>query len=153
VKRSGGGAAFAYADTRDGRRVLVLRPAPRLEARPFDVALLLPTQLPRRAPTPRTCGPHALLVRLLLDALADAGCLGRSPRWRRRAGTAVRMNARAWLAGELEDQVALPVATVCDALGLDAAALAAAVRARVWPESATLSAGPFEWPLASTLDP
>jgi hypothetical protein len=106
----------------------VLRPAPRPEARPFDVALLLPTQVPRRAPTPRTFGPHALLVRLLLDALADAGCLGRSPRWRRRAGIAPRTLARAWLAGELEDQVPLPVATVCDALGLDADALAAAVR-------------------------
>jgi hypothetical protein len=133
VRRSGGGAAFAYAE-RDGQRVLVLRPAPRcLTARPFDVAQLLPTQLPRRAPTPRTFGPHALLVRLLLDALADAGCLGRSPRWRRRAGTAVRTLARAWLTGALEDQVPLPVATVCDALGIDASVLAAIVRARVAP--------------------
>ena len=41
--------------------------------------------------------------------------------------------ARRWLAGELDDQVRLPVAFVCDTLGLDAGMLAAAVLARTRP--------------------
>jgi hypothetical protein len=47
----------------------------------------------------------------------------------RRRATA-RTLARRWLLGELDGQVALPVTLVCDALGLDASVLAAAVRAR-----------------------
>jgi hypothetical protein len=35
-----------------------------------------------------------------------------------------------WLLGELDGHVALPVTLVCDALGLNASVLAAAVRAR-----------------------
>jgi hypothetical protein len=38
--------------------------------------------------------------------------------------------ARRWLVGELDGQVALPIGFVCDALGLDAGVLAAAVRRR-----------------------
>jgi hypothetical protein len=84
----------------------------------------------------------ALLLRLLADALHQAD-LG--PRIRRRQGPAPRtgsgrvgtrsrpaqvLAARRWLLGELDGQVALPVTLVCDALGLDASVLAAAVRAR-----------------------
>jgi hypothetical protein len=35
---------------------------------------------------------------------------------------------RRWLVGELVDQVAVPVHLVCDVLGIDGTALAAAVR-------------------------
>jgi hypothetical protein len=38
--------------------------------------------------------------------------------------------ARLWLLGALDGEVLVPVQLVCDALGLDAAALAAAVRRR-----------------------
>jgi hypothetical protein len=41
--------------------------------------------------------------------------------------------AVAWLTGTLGDQVRLPVAFVCEALGLDAGVLAAAVLARATP--------------------
>jgi hypothetical protein len=43
--------------------------------------------------------------------------------------------AVAWLTGRLEGEVVLPVAIVCDALGIDASVLAATVRARVAPGS------------------
>jgi hypothetical protein len=44
-----------------------------------------------------------------------------------------RALAVAWLTGTLDDQVVVPVGFVCDALGLDAGVLAAAVRARAAP--------------------
>jgi hypothetical protein len=90
----------------------------------------------------RAVGPRALLLRLLADALYQAN-LGpqvrrRGPVPRTGAGRfgarrrpAQVIAARRWLAGALDDQVRLPVAFVCDALGLDAGVLAAAVRARV----------------------
>jgi hypothetical protein len=49
------------------------------------------------------------------------------------AGFRLPALARAWLGGQLDCEVALPVALVCDPLGLDAGALAAAVRARATP--------------------
>jgi hypothetical protein len=39
----------------------------------------------------------------------------------------MRRAARAWLTGTLDDQVVVPVQMVCDAFGLDPAALAAVV--------------------------
>src|SRR5262249_6694757 len=44
-----------------------------------------------------------------------------------------RALAVAWLTGTVDDQVAVPIGFVCDALGLDAGALAAAVQARATP--------------------
>ena len=41
--------------------------------------------------------------------------------------------AVAWLTGTLEAGVAVPVAVVCDTLGIDAGLLAATVRARTAP--------------------
>jgi len=86
----------------------------------------------------RAVGARALLLRLLADALHQAD-LG--PRIRRQgpvpSGQAHRgprpaqvLAARRWLVGELDGQVALPIGFVCDALGLDAGVLAAAVRRR-----------------------
>jgi hypothetical protein len=60
------------------------------------------------------------------EAPGDAGVVcGVAPLHPRRRALAV-----AWLTGTLDDQVRLPVAFVCDALGLDAGVLAAAVRVR-----------------------
>jgi hypothetical protein len=105
-------------------------------ARTFSVELVLPHQLPLRRGGPT--GPRALLCRLLYYALVEAELgpsarrplRGRTPlaRWRRHVRPAKRQLARRWLCGELDDQVALPIGFVCDALGLDAAALAAVVR-------------------------
>jgi len=82
-----------------------------------------------------------MLLRLLADAIyqADLGPSVRRQGPGPRAGAgrfgarrrpAQIVAARRWLAGELDDQVRLPIAFVCDALGLDAGMLAAAVRAR-----------------------
>jgi hypothetical protein len=49
--------------------------------------------------------------------------VGHAPLHPRRQGLAT-----AWLLGELDGQVVVPIGYVCDALGLDAGALAAAVR-------------------------
>jgi hypothetical protein len=135
VKRGGGGAGLAYAATRDGRRVLVLHAAPRLDAHLIEVAHVLPSQVPRRHAV-YTTGTRALLGRLLALALLDAGWKvdGRStpphpsPRRHRIRWQTRRTLARRWLCGELEDQVAVPVRLVCDLLGIDVDALAAVVR-------------------------
>jgi hypothetical protein len=72
---------------------------------------------------------RALLVELLREALRDAGVMaGIAPTHPRR-----RALALAWLTGTFDGQVAVPVGFVCDALGLDAGALAAAVQARATP--------------------
>lgn len=105
----------------------------------LDCAILRPCQWPGER-CQRAVGPRAMLLRLLADALHQAD-LG--PRIRRqgpapshgscRVGTRARRAqvdaARRWLVGDLDDQVRLPVAFVCDQLGLDAGVLAAAVRA------------------------
>jgi hypothetical protein len=65
---------------------------------------------------------------LLVEALRTAGLL--SDR-KYRVTAAMRRTAGAWLLGALDDQVVVPVAWVCDALGIDASVLAAIVRARV----------------------
>jgi hypothetical protein len=105
-------------------------------ARTFGVELVLPHQLPLRRGGPT--GPRALLCRLLYYALVEAelGPSARRPlrrrtplaRWRRHVRPAERQLARRWLCGDLDDQVAVPIGWVCDQLGIDAAALAAAVR-------------------------
>jgi hypothetical protein len=59
----------------------------------------------------------------------DAGVIhSNAPIHPRRQALAV-----AWLTGTLDGEVTLPIGFVCDALGLDAGALAAAVRARATP--------------------
>jgi len=94
--------------------------------RVLGVHTILPSQLgPRRA----QAGVRALLVELLREALRDAGVVRRLvPLQPRRQALAV-----AWLTGTIDDQVVLPVAVVCDTLGIDASVLAAIVRARVAP--------------------
>lgn len=95
-------------------------------ARVFGVQTLLPTQLPRRA---APSGVRALFAVLLREALRDAGVVrSLAPLQPRRQALAV-----AWLTGTLDAEVALPITVVCDALGLDADVLAAAVRARTAP--------------------
>ena len=75
---------------------------------------------------PHHVGEHALLEELLRAALQDAGVVRSiAPLQPRRQALAV-----AWLTGALDAEVALSVAVVCDALGIDAGALAAAMRAR-----------------------
>jgi hypothetical protein len=69
---------------------------------------------------------RALLVRLLVDALGDAGLLT-GGRWHRRGDPRRCALARAWLCGQLDREVALPVALVADALGVDPTVLAVAV--------------------------
>jgi len=67
---------------------------------------------------------RALLVELLREALRDAGVVrSNAPLHPRRQARAV-----AWLTGTLDDPVALPIGFVCDALGIDAGALAAAAQ-------------------------
>jgi hypothetical protein len=104
----------------------------------FDADILRPCQWPG-ARCARAAGPRALLLRLLADAVyqADLGVRRQGPgprhgsgRFGARRRPAQIVAARRWLAGELDDQVRLPIAFVCDALGLDHDVLAAAVRAR-----------------------
>jgi hypothetical protein len=71
-------------------------------------------------------GARALVARLLLEAIGDAGVLV-GGRWHRQGQPERRELARRWLQGELDAQVALPVRLVCGALGLDAGVLAATV--------------------------
>ena len=83
---------------------------------------------PRDA-SPDSRGVRAFYAELLRGALRDAGVLRNlAPLQARRQALAV-----AWLTGTLDDQVALPIGFLCDALRLDAGALAAAVRARATP--------------------
>jgi hypothetical protein len=109
----------------------------------LGAAIMRPCQWPGPR-CERADGCRALLLRLLADALHQAD-LG--PRIRRqgpapsngsgrvatRSRVAQVVTARRWLVGELDGQVALPVTFVCDALGLDAGVLAAAVRAQATP--------------------
>jgi hypothetical protein len=72
----------------------------------------------------RAVGPRALLLRLLADALhqADLGPLVRRQGPPRNGSSPVRRGtppaqvvaARRWLAGELDDQVAVPIAWLCE---------------------------------------
>lgn len=113
--------------------MLVVAPGPRLDAQLLDVAQIVPSQLPRRV-AGADSGTRALLVRLLTLALWDVGLCAsdtgrRGPKRRAHPRSAQRTAARRWLLGELDDQgVAVPITWVCDVLGLDAGALAAAVR-------------------------
>lgn len=110
----------------------------------LGAAIMVPSQWPgpRRE---RPDGARALLLRLLADALH---CADLGPRIRRRQGPAPRTGpdrggtharatrialARRWLLGDLDAEVALPVSLVCDALGIDAGVLSAAVTARATP--------------------
>jgi hypothetical protein len=115
--------------TRGDRRIMLVRPRPAIEPHLLGMESILPIQVVRDAP--RT-GARALLCRLLLEALGDAGLLA-GGRWRRRGTPTRRELARRWLAGELDAEVALPVRLVCDALGFDAATVTTAVRARLAP--------------------
>jgi hypothetical protein len=124
----GGGAGVARAPVLDAVERL------------FSVELLLPHQLPLRRTGPT--GPRALLARLLFYALVEAelGPSARRPlqgrtalaRWRRHVRPAERQLARQWLLGQLDDQgVTVPIGWLCDQLGLEASAVAAAVRRSV----------------------
>jgi hypothetical protein len=109
--------------SRGDRRVMVVRPGPAIEPHLLGVESLLPTQF--ASSMPRT-GVRALLLRLLVEALGDAGLLA-GGRWHRRGDPRRCALARAWLCGQLDREVALPVALVADALGVDPSVLAAAV--------------------------
>ena len=99
---------------------------------------VLPAQQSRAAPA--SAGARRFFGALLLRAVDEAGLAprrssgppqvagGDGRQARRRA--AARTLARRWLCGELDDQVTVTVAVACSALGLDAEALADAVRAR-----------------------
>jgi hypothetical protein len=114
---------MASAARRDGRHLLVLRAA--LDVLPPDVEQFLPSQLPDRHAV-HAAGPRALLTRLLVLALCEAGwpldgCssgAGAPPRHRVRWQTQRTLAVR-WLLGELDDQVAVPVRLDCDVLGID----------------------------------
>jgi hypothetical protein len=103
----------------------------------LGVMIVRPCQFPGGR-SERAVGARALLVRLLADALSQADLGPRMRRKTRRtgAGCATRAQvvaARRWLLGELDAEVPLPVRFVCDALGIDADVLAAAVRAWATP--------------------
>ena len=101
---------------------------PRIPDALIGTEVILPVQWVNRHPRSRT-GPRALACALLEAACQDAGLLPvRGPVSARR-----RQLARLWLLGELEQQVAVPVAVACAAVGIDADALAAVVRARTVP--------------------
>jgi hypothetical protein len=134
MRSAGGGTLASYATARDGRRVLVVSPGFRVDAHLLDVAQIVPPQVPRRHPASHP-GVRLLLLRMLVLAVVDAGWeLDRQSGWhsvlpRQRARWRThRTLAQRWLLGELDDQVAVPITWLCDVLGLDAAALAAAVR-------------------------
>jgi hypothetical protein len=105
-------------------------------ARLFGGHLLLPSQLPQRQGG--AAGPTALLAGLLAGALDDAGFGPRRSapprtsvaysRLASRLDSTRRATARAWLVGALDGEVSVPVQLVCDALGIDPAALASVVR-------------------------
>jgi hypothetical protein len=125
-----GSSAPASYVTRGDRRVMLVRPGPAIEPHLLGIESILPIQVEPHAP--RT-GERALLARLLVDALGDAGLLA-GGRGRRRLPRAPRPQPAArWLEGALSAAVALPVSLVCDALGLDAGALSAAVPAHTAP--------------------
>jgi hypothetical protein len=126
-------APVTYVDRRDGRRVMLVRPGPSIEPHLLGVESVLPSQVPRRSAI-YTTGTRALFARVLALALYDAGwpfngCTPRvvptqhPVRWQTQRTLAVR-----WLCGELDAEVTVPVRLVCDVLGIDADALAAAVR-------------------------
>jgi len=95
---------------------------------------MLPVQCATAAPA--SAGLRRFYAALLALAVDEAGLaprrgtgLPRASRYARtQARTTARTLARLWLAGELEAEVTVPVAVACAALGLDAAALADAVR-------------------------
>jgi hypothetical protein len=91
-------------------------------ARTFGVETILPSQQgPRRR---AAAGTTALAAAVLWNACQDAGLLPR----RGPVSDQRRALARAWLLGELDQEVPLSVAAACAAVGLDGDALAAAVR-------------------------
>jgi hypothetical protein len=119
-----GPAAPATYVQRGDRRIMLVRPGPAIEPHLLGIESLLPIQVAPAAP--RT-GARALLVRLLVDALHDAGLLPPGGRWHRRENPRRSALARDWLAGRIDREVALPVALVADALGVDPTVLAVAV--------------------------
>ena len=85
----------------------------------------MPAQLPRRR-AGADSGARALLVALLREALRDAGVVrSLAPVHPRRQALAV-----AWLRGELDHEVPVPLTWLCDVLGIVAGTLARAVRER-----------------------
>src|SRR5262249_45007974 len=62
---------------------------------------------------------------------SNTECRDRARAGPRRARRHTRTAARRWLLGELEDQVAVPVAVACAAVGVNPAALASVVRRTV----------------------
>ena len=127
-------AAPAAFDRAAGRHPVP--PSPRLQdALALGVHQVLPTQSARRR---GPLGSRRLFIALLAGALEDAGLGPRrappprtSPAYTRladRLTRARRATATAWLLGALDAEVEVPVVLACDALGIDPAALAAAVR-------------------------
>jgi hypothetical protein len=120
----GPSAPVSYVRRGDRRIMVVPRAAPAIEGfHLLGVAAVLPVQLV--AGPPRT-GARALLVRLLVDALVDAGVLTDGRRHRQGTPTQ-RALATDWLLGRLDTSVAVPVHVACAALALDPTRLAAVV--------------------------
>ena len=106
---------------------------------PIDLGHVLPSQLARRgsvhAGGRRRSAPRCSLAlsRTPASGPARATPPRRSATYARTAAALAQSRrelAIAWLLGALEDQVQLPVHTVCAALGVDPDALAQAVRRR-----------------------
>src|SRR5262249_54913197 len=103
---------------------MLVRPGPSIEPHLLGIESILPIQV---AASTRRTGARALLARLLVEALSDAGLLV-GGRWRRAVPPAPRPQlATRWLLGELDAQVAVPLAWACEVIGLEPAAIARVV--------------------------
>jgi hypothetical protein len=102
---AGPSAPVSYVQ-RGERRIMLVRPGPSIEPHLLGIESILLIQV--ASDTPRR-GPRALLTRLLVEALGDAGLLV-GGRWRRRPPPPPRPQlATRWLLGELDAHVALPI--------------------------------------------
>jgi hypothetical protein len=118
--------SYVYV-ARGERRIMLVRPGPAIEPHLLGIESILPIQFVSDAP--RT-GERALLARLLVEALGDAGLLV-GGRWRHHPPPPPRPQlATRWLLGELDGEVCVPFGWLCDALNIDAETVGRIVRQR-----------------------